>query len=59
MPKTIAVATNWRETLCKCKQCGWPWLPRKNERPQKCPRCRSVKWEATNGHNQGGSNGSA
>ena len=45
---TVPVRASWRETVCRCKQCGWPWLPRKNERPNKCPRCRTVKWEATN-----------
>lgn len=31
------------QKLLKCKRCGYRWKPR-NENPNKCPKCRSKKW---------------
>jgi len=28
-----------------CRACGHSWLPRKLDRPIKCPRCQSFTWD--------------
>ncbi|MDO5861217.1 MAG: hypothetical protein Q4Q58_00160 [Thermoplasmata archaeon] len=27
-----------------CVRCSYEWIPRKEEPPKRCPRCRSIKW---------------
>lgn len=29
---------------CRCR-CGHEWLPRKNEKPDVCPKCKSPRWD--------------
>ena len=31
-------------TTLKCERCGHAWIPRKPEKPQTCPKCRSPYW---------------
>ncbi|HOA81309.1 MAG: hypothetical protein WDA59_11080 [Methanofastidiosum sp.] len=31
-------------TKLKCKRCNYEWLPRKEELPITCPKCRSPYW---------------
>jgi len=28
-----------------CEQCGHTWLPRSEERPALCPKCKSLRWD--------------
>jgi hypothetical protein len=28
-----------------CQQCGWNWLARQFERPDRCPHCKSLLWD--------------
>jgi len=30
---------------CHCEQCGHIWLPRSEERPGLCPKCKSLRWD--------------
>lgn len=30
---------------CKCKQCGYEWVSRLDERPKSCPRCKRYDWD--------------
>ena len=32
-------------TTLKCERCGHSWIPRKPEKPQTCPKCRSPYWQ--------------
>ncbi len=32
-------------TKLKCKRCNYEWLPRKEELPITCPKCRSPYWQ--------------
>ena len=29
----------------KCARCGHTWLPRGEERPLLCPKCKSLRWD--------------
>ena len=29
---------------CRCR-CGHEWLPREDERPRVCPKCKSANWD--------------
>ena len=29
----------------KCKKCEHEWLPRIEEKPKQCPRCKSYNWD--------------
>ena len=29
----------------KCVKCGHEWIPRIEEKPQTCPKCKTYKWE--------------
>jgi len=31
--------------LLKCSRCTYTWVPRREEPPKRCPRCRSIKWD--------------
>lgn len=31
----------------QCSQCGHAWLPRGEERPLLCPKCKSLRWDRT------------
>lgn len=31
-------------TGCRCR-CGHEWLPRGDERPSVCPKCKSPRWD--------------
>ena len=30
--------------MLKCSRCSYSWVPRRDKAPERCPRCRSVKW---------------
>jgi predicted Zn-ribbon and HTH transcriptional regulator len=30
---------------CKCKRCGYVWIPRTENKPKECPACKSYKWD--------------
>jgi predicted Zn-ribbon and HTH transcriptional regulator len=30
-----------------CARCGWKWIPRQEERPAACPRCKRFDWDKT------------
>ena len=30
--------------VLKCARCSYMWVPRRDKDPERCPRCRSVKW---------------
>ena len=30
--------------MLKCSRCSYSWVPRRDKAPDRCPRCRSVKW---------------
>jgi len=36
-----------RIVLCEfeCERCGHKWLPRSEERPRTCPKCKSAWWD--------------
>lgn len=34
-----------RVIALKCEQCGHIWLPRSDERPGLCPKCKSLRWD--------------
>ncbi len=42
MPTPIGRA---RVMALKCEQCGHIWLPRSDERPGLCPKCKSLRWD--------------
>lgn len=29
----------------QCAQCGHKWLPRGEEQPLLCPKCKSLRWD--------------
>jgi DNA-directed RNA polymerase subunit RPC12/RpoP len=29
----------------RCERCGHRWIPRKSERPESCPHCKSRIWD--------------
>lgn len=29
----------------KCLRCGHEWIPRSDERPRICPKCKSAYWD--------------
>ena len=29
---------------CRCR-CGHEWLPRKDDKPDVCPKCKSPRWD--------------
>jgi predicted Zn-ribbon and HTH transcriptional regulator len=29
---------------CRCR-CGHEWLPRQDEKPRTCPKCKSANWD--------------
>ena len=31
-------------SLLRCARCSYEWIPRKDELPKRCPKCRSIKW---------------
>lgn len=31
-----------------CVRCFYEWMPRKEQLPKRCPKCRSVKWNESN-----------
>jgi predicted Zn-ribbon and HTH transcriptional regulator len=31
-------------TGCRCR-CGHEWLPRNDEKPRVCPKCKSPNWD--------------
>lgn len=31
-----------------CARCSYIWIPRKEELPNRCPKCRSIKWNNPN-----------
>lgn len=31
-----------------CARCSYIWIPRKEELPKRCPKCRSIKWNNPN-----------
>lgn len=33
---------------CKCERCGWKWISKTEDKPKKCPKCRSSKWNENN-----------
>jgi Zn finger protein HypA/HybF involved in hydrogenase expression len=36
------------ETMLKgyqCECCGHKWIPREDERPRVCPKCKSAYWD--------------
>ena len=33
-----------KNNVLTCARCSYSWVPRKGQVPQRCPRCRSVKW---------------
>lgn len=37
----------------KCLRCGYVWIPRKEERPITCPKCRSPYWDKERKHSKG------
>ena len=30
---------------CKCKKCGWEWIPRIETKPKQCPKCKLYDWD--------------
>ena len=28
----------------RCQKCGWEWIPRIEELPKVCPKCKSYNW---------------
>lgn len=30
--------------ILKCARCAYMWVPRRGKEPERCPRCRSMKW---------------
>lgn len=33
------------QTGYKCERCGHKWIPRNEENPRVCPRCKSPYWD--------------
>lgn len=33
----------------KCERCGHTWPPRKEEKPEVCPKCNSPYWDKKKG----------
>ena len=31
-------------SLLRCARCSYEWIPRKDQLPKRCPKCRSIKW---------------
>ncbi len=31
-------------SLLRCARCSYEWVPRRDELPKRCPKCRSIKW---------------
>jgi predicted Zn-ribbon and HTH transcriptional regulator len=29
----------------QCERCGHKWVPREEERPRVCPKCKSAYWD--------------
>jgi len=29
----------------RCERCGHEWSPRKNQRPNVCPKCKTAYWD--------------
>lgn len=29
----------------KCTRCDWEWIPRKEDGPRVCPKCKSPYWD--------------
>ena len=29
----------------KCIRCNYSWIPRSDENPKQCPKCKSTKWK--------------
>ena len=30
-----------------CKRCAYAWMPRKNQPPVVCPKCKRADWDIT------------
>lgn len=38
----------------KCYRCDYEWIPRKEELPKTCPRCRAITWNKKEKTTKGG-----
>lgn len=34
-----------KKVAYRCERCGYVWIPRKQELPKVCPRCKSPYWD--------------
>lgn len=42
--------TQQKVTVCTCERCGHKWQPKDSDKPQMCPKCKSLYWnEPKNG----------
>lgn len=39
------VSATTRDISLTCVRCSYRWIPRKDELPKRCPKCRSTKWD--------------
>jgi predicted Zn-ribbon and HTH transcriptional regulator len=39
-----------RQCICRRKECGYKWWPRKDKLPKACPNCKHYDWNEEGGY---------